>query len=464
MRRQDGASGIFVFALLILMLVVMAALFTLSRTRTAVDASSQTTTGLATAAAALEQFAGSSGRLPCPADPATDNGLASPNTASVDCNFPQGTLPWATVGMRRDDAYDAWGWKISYRVYSGAGGMTQDQGASMVNCDTSPTLGSAGVDANKLCRSTHTTLPSEFLAGKGLDVTDFGTPYSHTANNGAAFVLVSHGATGLGAYTSAGVQKTAPNSNDEKNNLNATGPFVAESASSPDVAPDANNHFDDSLLHRTVSDLVRRANLSARDWPDNFASTTLDSPTIQAALGLTTAPSYGDLNVGSMFVTDALISSTTSANLSFDTSGGNEGVGIAGGGGTGITPGEGVRIKFDKAADKLAISLNDMGIVTFGFVSWTERAQIQFFKNGSAVGTPVTLQGCRADGQFASFTLTPGVNFDQIELTALATTQDSIFHTTINSNFFVSGFKTCDAAAATCITSIEAANPTSHCS
>lgn len=465
-RPQLGAGGIFIFVLLLLVMVFIAAMFTLSNTKSGVDARSQTATSLANAAAALEQFASQTGRLPCPADPTLDTGIAVPNAATVTCTNETGTLPWATIGMRRDDAIDAWGWKIGYRVYDGNGGVTQDHGASMVNCDTSPTLGSAGVDANLLCRSTHATLPSEFIAGKGLSVTDYGTTYDGTkASGGAAYVLVSFGPSGFGAYTTSGTQNpNTPTSSVEKNNLKATGPFTLQAASSPDVSPSDSSHYDDVLVYRTIADLATRANIAARNWPDNFTSVTLNSATVQAALGQTSAPAYGSLNVTSMYVTDALVSSTTSGKLSFNNADGNEGIGINGGGSLGITPGEGIDIKFDKSAAKLAITLNDMGIDTSFFLSWTEQAQIQFLSGGNPVGSVATLKGCRADGQYASYTVTPGVTFDEIQLTSIASTPDTFFHTTISSNFYLSGFSTCDASAASCITALETANPSSHCS
>src|SRR6185312_672973 len=175
-RPQRGAGGIFVFILLLLAMVFIAAMFTLSNTSSSVDLRKQTATSLANAAAALEQFASQSGRLPCPADPTLDTGLAVPNNASVNCTNPTGTLPWATIGMRRDDAIDAWGWKIGYRVYSGNGGMTQANGASMVNCDTVQALNPVGLDGNGLCQvvaGRHDTPDTTFVAGKGLSVNDF---------------------------------------------------------------------------------------------------------------------------------------------------------------------------------------------------------------------------------------------------------------------------------------------------
>ena len=65
--------------------------------------------------------------------------MAAPTTATPPatlCTFRNGTVPWVTLGLSADDAVDAWGRKISYRVYDGPTGMTQALGASMSDCDT----------------------------------------------------------------------------------------------------------------------------------------------------------------------------------------------------------------------------------------------------------------------------------------------------------------------------------------
>jgi hypothetical protein len=438
-RRDRGAGGIFIFVVLLLAMVFIVAVFMLSRVSTSVDARAQTATSLAVAAAALEQFASQTGRLPCPARPDVDDGLAVPNAASANCTYPQGVLPWATIGMRREDAIDGWGWKISYRVYSGNTGMTQDQGASMVNCDTSPTLGSSGRDSTTgLCLPTHATLPSDFLSGKGLDVTDFGVPYS------AAYVLLSHGPSGFGAYTSAGTQNpNNPKSTAEKNNLKATGPFTLTSASSPDTSPDDNNHYDDILVYRTVDDLAKRANLAARDWPDNLISLTFNASSLQNVLGQ--PPSAGSLGVASLRFYGATVSAG-SGNISYDVVGGNAGIGVAGGGNA-ISGSESMSVTFAKPANKLALSLNDFGGTTvpfFGF--FPETAQLKFY-SGSTLRFSTTVSGCQSSiptgGPLASFTVTPGVTFDQVQITPFF------------SSFFLSALKSCAPSDPTCLTALD---------
>jgi hypothetical protein len=189
------------------------------------------------------------------------------------CTYPQGTLPWQSLGLRSDEAFDPWGWKISYSVYTGnAGSLTQDNGASMVLCDPSQGDNTTGVDADNgggLCKNNKQTAPgatsddpqNSFLGGKGFTVTDFGN-----SKTGVAYVLVSHGPSGYGAYTAANVQVALPTNPNELANISAAGPFIAASASSATVSPDDPAHFDDVIAYATISDLVWKAGRGARCW------------------------------------------------------------------------------------------------------------------------------------------------------------------------------------------------------
>jgi len=431
-RPQRGAGGIFVFILLLLAMVFIAAMFTLSNTSSSVDLRKQTATSLANAAAALEQFASQSGRLPCPADPTLDTGLAVPNNASVNCTNPTGTLPWATIGMRRDDAIDAWGWKIGYRVYSGNGGMTQANGASMVNCDTVQALNPVGLDGNGLCQvvaGRHDTPDTTFVAGKGLSVNDFGTTYDGTnATGGAAYVLISFGPSGFGAYTESGTQNpNSPTSNDEKNNLKATGPFVLEAASAPTVPPSDSTHYDDILFYRTITGLARNANLAARDWPDDnvTSSNAFNQGAVSAALGGTdprnNGGNTGQTSLSFAFATVTGFDSSGNQAISFTngSSGASDAIGVAspsGGGGNDLssTGGEGLRFDFAGAVQQqLSVSLANF--------TFFDSAEIKFYEVDRATNVATLVDtvdkiGCTFSGGSASFTIDAGTTFNRAEI------------------------------------------------
>lgn len=471
--RQCGAGGIFVFVVLLLFAVFLIAVMAFNRTSVALEARTQTQTTLDKAGSALEQYAAVSGRLPCPADPAGTDGIASPFAASVNCNFPEGTLPWSTIGMRKDDSFDAWGWKISYRVYSNtAGSMTQANGASMVDCDTVQALTTReAVDlTTRRCLSTHNTVDSDFITGKGLSVTDFGALYDVTKpSGGAAYVLISHGETGLGAYSAAGIRKDLPNSNDEKNNTKATGPFVLEAASDATVASTANNHYDDVLLYRTVADLAKKANLVARDWPDDVLSgVKFDQSTVQNALGSTPSGDLGTTNLSFPYAHITGFNSGGDVDLAF-VSGSTAGLGAVGGGTNSLESGEGIRVDLNQKAGQFAFTLSNFGYTNFfGTPIWIEQVELRFYNDGVLLpsppspANPLTLQACRAGSVLASYSVKPGALFNRVEIRSMNAT--TAFTFTPTSSFIVSEFASCTSGALSCKTTLDIANPTSECS
>lgn len=271
--RQRGLVGAIFLVLFVLVLLGALATYVLSRIAASSRDDTQTKTRLGAVAEALEAFASSAIRLPCPADPTVDTGLEVPAApGAATCSFPEGTVPWRTIGLKREDAFDSWGRKISYRVYTGnAGSLTQPGGVSMVNCDTNEATpgGTTAVAGGLggLCNPGATayfrdTTPAKFLNNKGLDLTDMGT-----LRDDVAYVLVSHGATGLGGYTVSGARLDMPAGN-ERNNTRQTGAFTIKAHSDVDVGATSGQHFDDLLAYRTLPELVRRINLAARDWPD----------------------------------------------------------------------------------------------------------------------------------------------------------------------------------------------------
>jgi type II secretory pathway pseudopilin PulG len=266
-RRQRGFSFLLLGVVLVAGVLAVGATRMLSQVVTRQSRAVEAQAVFAAAHEALAAFVAYSGRLPCPANPAADSGDADRNVDTATCNFSTGTLPWRTLGMRRTDSFDPWGGKISYRVYTGgAGSLAQDSGASMTNCDTSAATPTAVTTVSGslggLCQPTHDTPDTAYLAGKGLQVTDFGS-----AVTDAAYVLVSHGPSGYGGYQSSGAAKPTPGGTDEVSNTLQTGPFVAKAASGPGVSPEDSTHFDDLLGYVRIAELARRSGASARDWP-----------------------------------------------------------------------------------------------------------------------------------------------------------------------------------------------------
>ncbi len=212
---------------------------------------------------AVVAYVALNGHLPCPANPAAANdGVSDPVPPNSTCNSPAGVVPWTTLGLAPDLVLDGWNRRISYRVFQGATGLTQAGGASMANCDTNLPVAPAPLAPGDLCTLAHTNLDTQFLAGKGLQVNDSGNLIS-----GIAYLLISHGESGYGAYLPGGGRVQLPTAGDELTNTGAASPYFRKPHSDAGIDPTAAAHFDDVLAWVTISELAARSGVEARDWP-----------------------------------------------------------------------------------------------------------------------------------------------------------------------------------------------------
>jgi type II secretory pathway pseudopilin PulG len=424
---QRGATGVLIIALIVIVMVVILATYALTRVTEISADTSQASAGLAKAAAVLEAYAAATQRLPCPADPTLDTGVELPvGVGSPDCSKDEGTLPWQTIGMRRDDAIDPWGRKLSYRVYTGnAGSLVQPGGVSMAKCDTvEPSPGGAtagGGGLGGLCKGTtdpfqYDTTPAQFLNGKGLKLTDMSAPQY----DDVAYVILSHGPTGLGGYSVSGIRLDMP-AGDEKKNTQATGPFTIMPFSDVDTAATSGTHFDDLLVYRRLADLVARIGLGARNWPEMAGadvSAKLDNATVAAAAGAPVTPGSGvgqtTLNFTGMRAS-GLGPSSTPTELSYGEVGGIGGIGGMGGLSYFLesSANEFVRLEFTDAATTFGITLVDFGTYGAGFA---EKVQLVFYLDSVAVGSPYVGTACNIDGGLASFTVPVGGPFNRVDV------------------------------------------------
>jgi hypothetical protein len=301
--RQQGLVALLLATTLVLTLSTTLVLSELGQRREVGDQQALTQKRLLALRQALVNFASANGRLPCPANGAQDTGEALPN--GVACANPNGTVPWTTLGLPRDAALDAWGRKVSYRVFAGARGLTVAGGASLVNCDSNfatpaPTASAAALAVNNFqCAATGTrTDPATVLAPirrPGLAMYD--ESQSSTTVWQVALVLISHGASGAGAWTTGGIKQALPpvaNAVERANGLvlNAatvpTTPTVCPlppaampvppvchyrlNKSDAKVALTDNNHFDDQVVYVTFFDLFNpdgqfsAAGRAPRNW------------------------------------------------------------------------------------------------------------------------------------------------------------------------------------------------------
>lgn len=228
---------------------------------------------------ALVRFAQVNQRLPCPANGASSLGTEHTvsGTDTTDCLSPAGPVPWATLGLPVSAATDPHGRLYGYRVYDGTTGFTRHDaanplksGLSLANCldDDDADVLALFTDATYtvgICNpTTHENARSDFFSGKGLTVDDRGTPKTRIA-----YVLLSHGASGYGAYLpEPSMTMTAPTTGGKEDiNASDSATYWILDFNDTSVTPDNVNHFDDVLSYKNVNDVVAAAKLGGRPWP-----------------------------------------------------------------------------------------------------------------------------------------------------------------------------------------------------
>jgi len=219
-------------------------------------------------------------RLPCPADGTL---LSTANTAGNELapdpangcttnNEANGVVPWRSLGLSESDATDGWNHRFTYRVQPILGA---NNALDMSWCDPAGTEPAPGPKAcNSACTNatlTSCTPPATFLTTRGLKVHNIaGTPIMDPAavpNTGAAYVVISAGASGGGAYLSSGqlsATTAVDGAEEQKNYANAAysaaGYYVDDSISEVSGA----THFDDVLSRPTVLTVINKAGLGPR--------------------------------------------------------------------------------------------------------------------------------------------------------------------------------------------------------
>jgi prepilin-type N-terminal cleavage/methylation domain-containing protein len=255
---------------------------------------------------ALVNYIALNRRLPCPANGrsatgASGAGIEQRNPGSGAClNMVDGVVPWITLGIAENDASDPWGGRLTYRIDPALAGNQLLMNMSDCDPSSSGATGAAGICKTPVVPCTGNagcTSPAAFLAGKGLDVWDGlnGTAgwnarqNNSGAGSGAAWVIISHGPSGAGAYNvrGANVQPgTVPlGRNLEEQNVN--GLALAKPATEANTYRDAplndnvllvvqaplpapqlptrtQLHFDDYLSHPTLMSVLNKANLGPR--------------------------------------------------------------------------------------------------------------------------------------------------------------------------------------------------------
>lgn len=192
-----------------------------------------------------------------------------------------GVVPWRTLGLKRTDALDGWGNLLTYRV---APDLVKDNSMDLSSCrpNGGGPLASSGNEVGR-CKTFNGpdsggTDPGLYTQGKGLKVMGSNsvvlmTPEgSVSTNNGAAYVVISHGENGAGAFSAQGVaQAGLPASGNEEGRNAATAAFSIDSIPSFfDGRPSQDaglNHFDDIVLRPTIIEVAVAASIGPRARP-----------------------------------------------------------------------------------------------------------------------------------------------------------------------------------------------------
>jgi hypothetical protein len=354
-------------------------------------------------------------QLPCPADGTLDTGWANPMPGLGACSPPTGdTVPWATLGLQKYDALDGWNRKISYRVFVG-----------------------------------NAALPP---SPPGLQVDDGGV------RDDLAWVLISHGPTGYGAWLLKGESllpakrmpmpssAAVPPYNEFTNTQSAATIFVKKPFNVVDLPPTDAAFFDDVVRYKTLADLETETGLTFAPPSSNEPIETLLDPTAPQAIDTKGNGS----NLTSIDISGGSLGTIrlTSTGGDISTNGPYNALGVCSSGcGTGndsaraLAPGESLSFRLVSPGQTMqGFSLGLLGLST---TPTTVAVSVTFRRNGVVLSTTTLSASVSttfpSSPQLTSLTPTPVVVFDEVVISPVGT----------STRFYVATVGLC-AASTTC--------------
>lgn len=391
---------------------------------------------------ALVRFAQLNQRLPCPANGGSGTstgGTEDPAGGATDCPTPVGPVPWTTLGLPVAAATDPYGRLYSYRVYDGANGFTRANGLNLSNCldeDDAEVLPSTGT-AGTCSATTHENTRSDFFcittsagactAEKGLTVSDRGTSKTRIA-----YVLLSHGPTGYGAFLADATQTmTAPTAGgNEATNASDSGTFWIVD-NNDTVAPTDVAHFDDVVSYRNVNDVVVAAKIGGRSWAlsgrldtanldvnDDFVGNILAAASGTAGLTSGSAVTIWPEPSASRLICTAGTTPQGITSCAAD---------FSGWAGTDrITTANGEYLRFEFRIPRRFLKVKLAEFRSTGTPNY-ERAQFTFY-NGTTQVYDVVKSACEnSPAATARFFIDPGAQFTKVEIRANDSSMSSAF-------------------------------------
>jgi hypothetical protein len=474
LHAQRGLAAAAVLIVIILAAVVLVLGRGIFDKTVLLDQRAVTDANLKRVADALVSYTALNRFLPCPAQ-GNDSllagtpeniGKADPEGATNLCNAQDGVVPWQTIALRRSEALDGWGRKISYRVFSGGAGFTTTNGLNMTACNTSlapdAPMDSLGSASSCKTGSPPPNTPSQFLAARGtmLEVEEEGG-----IRSGNAFVLISHGESGNGAFIAevsvgGAARVLAPASTKEIANTQAGTRYWNTSRSPPGVQPAESTYFDDVVAYMSAPELVAKAKLLGRPYSQFPLTATMSTSSIEAAVpgfDHTRSQDTGrtSLALGGFLITASSSLTPGPLNIGFREQDSVGGIGVIGGGSTSgdLNSFFDERLTFQLGSgsefQQADVALNAFEVVDF-FPRITERAEISFWRGGVQQQASI-LVAWHIDNRPSRclFELVPGMAFDRLDVRALSRSGDSG-----SSRFTVSSVKACNQAESSCTTSV----------
>ncbi|NJD64188.1 MAG: type II secretion system protein [Chloroflexi bacterium] len=286
-----------VIVILSLLLAMIAGIATAMLGQQRREATRQRLAGVETA---IALFVSQNQRLPCPADgtrPGTDAnaGKENPDPPSGTCtgNQANGVVPWRALGLSEQDVTDGWGNRLTYRVSTD---FVTRPAMNLTYCDpgggkTSPEpLGSGGYCDSSCTSATFPggcTVPAAVTSSRGLRVCNLsgsvvmnpppGSAFSVgncssaaaspiPPSTGAAYVVISHGENGAGAYNNQGVLQAATGTDSGTEEAKNAANLALQTYYVDDFAsyPAGTGHFDDFVLRPSILTVTTKAQLGPR--------------------------------------------------------------------------------------------------------------------------------------------------------------------------------------------------------
>lgn len=292
--RTDSQRGGVLIGIVGVILIIGLSVFavaTLRQTERTLDAGAGQRARLDRIDAALAQFVAAHRRLPCPARGTVASGTLGAGAESINlatgvctpATQIDGVVPWLTLGLTEEAARDAWNGRITYRVQPSLASNLMVL-MNMSWCSpagaTNGATGAANACLPAPCAGAGCMDDANYLYAKGLQVQDgggawlnrpappwAGAPAPPPVATGAAYVLVSHGANGAGAYNGSGSLQAGLPAAGGQESPNRNGVALSGATIFIDKAPVTTagaTYYDDALSHPTLDSVLAKAALGPR--------------------------------------------------------------------------------------------------------------------------------------------------------------------------------------------------------